>query len=280
MKRLCGAGLFAAMLASSAQAGSFDDFNLGVAARNRGDNDAAIAAFNRALAAGDLAPNLQYIALFDRGVAYALKMRYVEAIADFSAVIKLRPDYFVAYFARAQIYDATGQVAFGAADCDKMISLKPDAHSPYALCGRIQFELGQYAQAASLFENALRLGQGRPAYSLLWLDLAKIRAAQSNTGGIAQTARSVDVDGWPSPILDFFSGTGTPEAVDAAAAKGDAQTQRNQKCEVGFYLGEWQLEHNDTAAAKPLLVQAVSLCPNNFIELAPAKAELKRLNWE
>ena len=278
VKRLCGAGLFAAMLASSAQAGSFDDFNLGVAARNRGHDDAAIAAFSRALAAGDLAPNLQYIALFDRGVSYALKMRYVEAIADFSTVIKLRPDYFEAYLGRAQIYNATGQIAFGAADCGTMISLKPDAHSPYALCGRIQFELGQYGQAVSFFENALRLGEGRTAYNLLWLDLARMRAGQSDTGGIAQTARSVDVDRWPSPILNFFSGTGTPEAVDAAAAEGDAQTQRDQKCELGFYLGEWHLGHNDIAAARPLLVQALSLCPNNFIELEPAKVEMKRLN--
>jgi lipoprotein NlpI len=266
------------MLASGAQAGSFQDFNLGVAACNRGDADAAIAAFSRALAAGDLAPNLQYIALFDRGVAYALKTRYVEAIADFSAVIKLKPDYFEAYFGRAQIYNATEQIAFAAADCETMISLKPDSHSPYALCGRIRFESGQYAQAASLFENALRLGEGRAAYNLLWLDLARMRAGQSDTGEIAKTARSVDVDGWPSPILDFFSGTSTPEAVDAAAAKGDAQTQRDQKCEVGFYLGEWQLGHNDMAAAKPLLAQAVSICPNNFIELEPAKVELNRLN--
>lgn len=280
MTRLCGAGLFAAMLASSAQAGSFDDFNLGVAARNRGDGDAAIAAFSRALAAGGLSPNLQYIALFDRGVAFALKTRYVEAIADFSTVIKLKPDYFEAYFGRAQIYNVTGQIAFAAADCTTMISLKPDTHSPYGLCGRIQFELGQYAQAASSFQNALRLGEGRPAYNVLWLDLARMRAGQSDTGAIAQAARSVDVDGWPSPILDFFSGNGTPDSVDAAAAKGDPQTQRDQKCEVGFYVGEWQLGHNDIAAAKPLLVQAVSLCPNDFIELEPAKVEMSRLNQE
>jgi tetratricopeptide (TPR) repeat protein len=270
--------LVAAFFTGAAHASSFDDFNQGIAARNRGDSDTAIAAFNRALTAGDLAPSLQHVALFDRGIAYAAKKKFPEAIADFSAVIKLKPDYVEAYFWRAQAYDVTAQRESAASDCGAMVALKNDAHMPFGWCGRLQFEIGNYAQAEWNFRNALRLERTPVAYDVLWLDLSRLREGQGNANEFTESARAVDLNGWPSPILDYFSGQGSLETIDAAATKGDATAQKNQKCEVGFYVGEWLLAHNDTSDAKPLLEQAVELCPVTFIETEPAKAEMARLN--
>ena len=57
----------------------------------------------------------------------------------------------------------------------------------------------------------------------------------------------------------------------AAASDGD-------RCEVQFYLGEWNVLRGDKEEAKLALQKAVEICPKGFIEHAGAGAELNRLN--
>jgi tetratricopeptide (TPR) repeat protein len=268
--------LFAMIIAGSAQAGSFDDFNQGVAAYDRDDADVTIAALGRALGAGDLAPGLRYVALFDRAWAYYAKGQYPEAVEDLSAVIKQKPDYFEAYLHRAESYDKMGQKKSALFECATMLTLE-QKDGTLNWCGQLAFEIGDYKLAEYYFESALRMVPGYP-YHLLWLDLAKLRQGLGSATEFAEAARSLTEHGWPSPILDYFSGRNSLDDVNAAAEQGDAQAQNNQKCKVGFYIGEWQLIYNHVAEAKTFLQQAARLCPAKSIESDPAKFELARLD--
>jgi lipoprotein NlpI len=65
--------------------------------------------------------------------------------------------------------------------------------------------------------------------------------------------------------------------VYTAAADGEAEQQRDQKCEADFYIGEWTLADADSAAALSSLKSAAAACPHNFIEFSGAQSELKRM---
>jgi lipoprotein NlpI len=271
--------LILAFTASLARAGSYDDFNQGVAAHNRGDASAAIAALGKALAAGDLAPGLRTVALLDRGFAYLQLKQYQTAIADFSALIAEKPDYFEALEYRARSYDQMGSFEAALPDCKAMLLQMPKEPELLAGCGRIAFKAGEFDQARAYFDQVVSLGDGDPniRYDVLWLGLATQRSGKPLDDAFAAVARRMDRGKWPGPIFLYFQGLETEAVLDADAANDDPKTQRGQQCEVGFYLGEWKLANHDKAGAKTRLQQAVSICPANFIELHPAKVDLDKL---
>jgi lipoprotein NlpI len=262
-------------------AGSYDDFNYGVSAKNSGDYDSAVRYLSAALSAGDLLPNLLPVAYLDRGESYAAKRQTAAALADLTAAIKLDPKLIDAYEVRADLYAGDGHLELALADCNVVADLDPGGEDPQVSCGRYDWTAGNYARATTRFAQALTFednaGRNRSAYVALWLKLATLKAGAPDDPQFLKASRSLDLDKWPGPIVQFYLGNSTPEAVAAAAATGDQQTQTNQKCETGFYVGEWQLAHGNAVAAKALLQQAVDLCPSNFIERIPAVIELKKL---
>jgi lipoprotein NlpI len=278
LTRLSGAIAILVVAAGCARAGAFDDFNQGISAHNRGDNETAVAAFNRALASGDLVPSLRSVALYDRGLAYRDLKQYQQAIADLSAVIAEKPQYFDALQYRAGSNENMGNFEAALPDCKTMAALMPKAPSLLGWCGRIAYKAGKYDQAITYLDQALSLPDGDPKleYDTLWLKLADLRRGRSADPQFAATARHA-AWGWPGPIVQFFLGRKTEADVKSAAETGDAKTRQSQECEAGFYIGEWDLAYQNRNAAKPLLVQAASLCPNDFIELQPAKLDLERL---
>jgi lipoprotein NlpI len=280
--RLLGAILFIFALRQSALAGGFADFNQGLEARNRADAAAEIEAFTRALADGDLPDSMKPAALYDRGAAYQHEKKYAEAIADFGAVITLKPDYREAYAGRGASNLAIGNYEAALPDCKQLIVFRPDSASLWALCGRIAFFAGRLDEAANHFQHALQLhGKARSAsYDLLWLGLTGLKKGKTAASEISDAAQSLDREGWPSPLIAFFLGQIGEDGLLAAAAEGDATTQKDQQCEVGFYLGEWKLAYQDRTKAKALFQQAAQLCSENFIELDPAKVELAKLQGD
>ena len=277
MKSFCAACILVIACAGSAGANGFDDFNRGVAAKNHRDFAAAVSFLTAALSAGDLAPDLRPVALVDRGAAYFEEDKYTEAIADFDAALKLNPQPFEALSGRARALAASGNMTAALTDCQNMINSWPYSTNVYELCGRLDWEMGNYPNAASKFETALQLNPRNP-YSLLWYRLALLNSHSESKSRMHEFARFRDIDGWPSPILDLYLSNGSLEGAERAANDADDETRRNRTCEVGFYGGEWQLLQGDVAGARVLLKEAVDLCREDYIESEPAKSELKRLN--
>src|SRR5690348_1144955 len=97
--------------ATAARASAYDDFSIGIGAFGRGDADLAIASLTKAIAAGDLAPNLLPTAYLDRGICYLQHGLYDSAIADLQMAAKLDPKVPEVYSALGTIHERQGDFA-------------------------------------------------------------------------------------------------------------------------------------------------------------------------
>src|SRR6202040_1597087 len=77
-----------------------DLLKAGLAARKRGDLDAAIRFYSEAISAGGLSDTNLAQVLGSRGVTFDLKGETDRAIGDFNEAIRLKPDYGGAYIYR------------------------------------------------------------------------------------------------------------------------------------------------------------------------------------
>jgi tetratricopeptide (TPR) repeat protein len=88
----CMIGLAMALTASNAWPGPLEDANAGLAAMQSGDNDGAIALFNRALESGRLRGDDLEFAYAARGQAHLNKHDLPDAIADLDKARQMKPD--------------------------------------------------------------------------------------------------------------------------------------------------------------------------------------------
>ena len=278
MNRILAAAFVLAVGVGSALAAGYDDFSRGVNANNRGDADAAILAFTTALAAGDLTAAYVPNAHFGRARAYLQKNKCADALADLDEVIKLKADNVDAYLLRGAANACLNKPDAAVADFNAAIGLRPTA-ALYEAVARFQWIYGHFPQAAENYAQAAKLAAKdnphRP-FILLWYAMSADRAGTLDQVMFAADVTKLDIDDWPAPLLDFYRGKATADDVNRKAANRDAQIATGQKCEADFYIGEWQLARKNEDAAKPLLQQAVSECPHNFIEYFAAQTELKR----
>ena len=281
----------------------YDDLNAGIAARNQADWANAIASFDKALAAGDLVPDQQYIAHFDRAQAHAARRELDAAIADLSTCLEVRPEDKIARLNRGTIYADNGNPAAAAEDLDAVIAADPDYLPAYGARARLyetqgepakeladlqaiqsrdkknkaigleigiaEFQLGQTEQAAALFAQ----GPGNPGYAWLWLAMTNLKQGKP----VPSDAPRLGKDQWPYDIVQAFLGKETEEAARAsiAAANVDIAGKQGRICEADFYFGEWRLLHGDAAGGRPLIEKAARTCPTAFIERSAAIAETK-----
>ncbi|HEX4272473.1 MAG TPA: tetratricopeptide repeat protein [Rhizomicrobium sp.] len=306
MKKIAvAAALMAALGIGQASASSYDDLNAGIQFRNLRQWNDEIGAFDKALAAGDLLPNQQYIAHLDRGQAHQLLKQYDLALADYSSCLALEPNNAAALFQRAIIYLDTGKLTEAAADLDSLVALRPmlapayniraaiDArlgNAPRSLAdskmalsllpddyarrnigtGIVAWQAGRTEVAEENFSYAITHGNGN-VYAWLWLALTRVRMGKDVP---KDDLPDFDKKSWPTPIVMFFTGDMTQDEVFAATGEGGDAATQGRVCEANFYIGEWLLQHHDAAAAQPMIQKAASDCPMNFVEWGPAQVEL------
>ena len=125
MKRIWVAAAFA-LLSGAAIADGYQDFNAGIAAKNREEDAIAVTYLTSALGAPDLPEFLRATAYRARGGIYSRAGRLDAANADFTAAIKLRPDDIAALQARGLVEVVQGRNAEALADFEQAIALQPD----------------------------------------------------------------------------------------------------------------------------------------------------------
>ncbi len=361
-----------------ALAGSYSDFNAGIAAHNRGDWDETVRRTTLALAAPDLLPSFRVPAYIDRGDAHAgrkewdlsvadysaalalapddlearlhrgaiyyTQKKFAAAIADYSTVVTLRPALTTGYEARAITYDEAGDLDSAIADYTSAIGIDPkdagaytlrgsawrrkreyekaladqdeaidlDAKSPqiyferaqtwqdageyrHAIAdnvdglalkpgdsdGRMQLALsqwayGHFADAAATFAQIVA-HKPASAYSVLWRAMSQARAGASYGTELAANAAVLDLTQWPGPIVKVYLGQMSLSDALHATASDDRATLKKRACEADFYIGEWNLQHDDKSEASFLFQSARDNCPTDFVERDAALAELGRM---
>ncbi len=90
--------------------------NMGVALAEKGRLQNAVIQFEIAVRNG----NTRIEALYNRGLCYLKLNENENAIADFTEVIKLNPDFILAYQSRAKAFRATGKIVEAEADEQKL----------------------------------------------------------------------------------------------------------------------------------------------------------------
>jgi Tfp pilus assembly protein PilF len=128
--------------------------NRGVAYKNMGLLNNAIADFDRAIA---LDP-LEYKAYNNRGVLYKDMGLLDMAIGDYDKAIQIMPDRAGTYISRGIAYSLMGRNDRALKDFDKAIFLSSDNYEAYLNRGAFYFSVGDYSHAVSDFQRACELG--------------------------------------------------------------------------------------------------------------------------
>lgn len=93
---------------------------------NASNDDQTIAGCNGMIVPGKTPPDDLVPALNNRGYAYNNKSQYDQAIRDYNAAIRLRPDYALAFNNRGLSYQNKGDIARAIADFDLALKYRPN----------------------------------------------------------------------------------------------------------------------------------------------------------
>jgi tetratricopeptide (TPR) repeat protein len=129
----------------------------GAAALMRGAYDKAIASYDEALTAPDIADFIQASIYSDRGVAKWRLKQVKEAIDDFNKSIQLAPDNATVYNNRGNALMDLGHPEEAVKDFDRAITLSPNYGAPRNNRGNARMQLAQYDLAFQDFRKAVEL---------------------------------------------------------------------------------------------------------------------------
>ena len=246
-------------------------YNRGVELAAKGQYDPAIADYDTAIR---LDPGFGD-AYFTRGNAWAFKRDTDRAIADYDTAISLNPKDRSSLGSRAFELAVKGDYARAIADQDAVLRLDAKSAIAYHGRGRARFYSGDFERAIPDLQAAMKLEPN--SYTALWLYLTRTRAGIDGQELLEQGTADIRGGSWPWPMIVLFLGRTDVASVMAAATDRDARRQRDQRCEASFYSAHWYLQRNERERALPLLKEAQSECPRDFMEYEGAVAELRRL---
>jgi len=93
-----------------------------------------------------------------RGLMYLDRQQFKEALADANELIRLKPNYRIAYDVRATCYYKMNEPAKALADFEKCIEIKPDDHRSYNNKGTILMNSFQkYDEAMAAINMAISI---------------------------------------------------------------------------------------------------------------------------
>jgi tetratricopeptide (TPR) repeat protein len=220
------------------------------------------------------APPIVVSAYFARAAAYFRKGDLDNAIADYDRIIQRAPTEFSSRD-RPDIHPRGDDPVLAIAVSDR--TLEPDLRSAHAYRGRgiASFQAGLLVQSQDDFRQLSELDPKDP-YAALWLDLARRRGGVASE--LAGAAGRFDMQKWPAPIVRFFLGQESLDAVLAAAADPNPVKRRTHVCEASFFAGELLLQQGVEASAMRLIDRALADCPPTSGERSVADADARMLS--
>lgn len=141
------------------------------------------------------------------------------------------------------------------------------------------FKHRDYEKAAELFCNAVEKEKTQFIYDHLFYFLSlygaeKMEEADSYIRNISNT---LNEDEWVNPVIHFFAGKISEDALWQASENEDERIQKEQKCEAYYYVGMLHLFKGNKKKAKSCFEKCIDTGLENFIEYDMAKTELARI---
>ncbi|MEO6789102.1 MAG: tetratricopeptide repeat protein, partial [Chthoniobacteraceae bacterium] len=285
--------------------------NLADATAAKGDNDGALADFNRAI---DIDPKLAD-AWHDRGAVRSQKGDLEGAIADLSRAVEIDPKNAKTLYERGMLRKAHGEIEGAVADFSRVIELNPKNDSPYLGRAAAKSGLNDLDGAIADYGRALELNpklarahfsrgvahyrqqhwqeavadfdadarQEKPEeYGALLACVVRTRmgqgeAARKELHAWLEKRGDAKRDGWVSKLGSFMLGTLDEAALLKAADSPDAKKTNGQRCEAWSYAGMQRLAAGQKAEAGDCFRKCVATEQKAFTEYTLASAELKWL---
>jgi tetratricopeptide (TPR) repeat protein len=95
--------------------------------------------------------------LLRRGISEMNGEHFGEAIATFTRIIELKPDFAEGWNKRATVYYLAGDYRHSLADCDEVIKRNPQHFGALSGYGQIYLQLDQPERALEYFRRALEV---------------------------------------------------------------------------------------------------------------------------
>jgi lipoprotein NlpI len=137
-----------------AKAGQYN--NRGVGYAKKGQYDQALQDYNQALS---MEPD-NAIILTSRGNLYVAKEQYDLAIEDLNRAIRINPGYANAFLIRSLVYINKGLDDEAISDLTQVIRLAPNSFPAFLGRGQLNFSVGQFMKAIEDLDQANRLKPG------------------------------------------------------------------------------------------------------------------------
>jgi lipoprotein NlpI len=252
-------------------------YNRGVAGEALLDIDGAAADFNEAVRLDPQAIRLdpKYAQAYsDRGDTRFRNGNMQKALGDFEQALRFDPNLARALSGRGYVHFTNGDFDRAIPDFNRALQIDPKIEGAYFDRGIANLYAGQPSGLAADLGQVMQLNPGN-SYAALWLDIASKRSG--TTSKLGDLAYQFDMTKWPAPIIRFYLGRSTSDAVMAAANDFDVDTKKGQICEANFYIGEFLLQQGRKDEARSAFARAAADCPKGFTEYAAANAELKQL---
>jgi tetratricopeptide (TPR) repeat protein len=140
-----------------AMAGRMDDAPALIAALRDPDEPVRAIAEQALWAVWSRSGNARVDDLFKRGVAQMSEKRFPEAIATFTRIIELKPDFAEGWNKRATAYYLAGDYRHSLADCDEVMKRNPQHFGALSGYGQIYLQLDEPEKALEYFRRALEV---------------------------------------------------------------------------------------------------------------------------
>lgn len=216
----------------------------------------------------NIEPQRRLTAHLNRAGAYIAKNEFSHAVEDYSEALKIAPDKAELLGVRGFAFSLQGDLESAFLDYDRAVKILPKDFGAVFLRGVTYFGRGQYDKAGLDFHSAAELKDD--LYAIIFEFLSSARVGMPQTAGLAASVAARGDRKWPFPVIQFYLGQISSEALlSAASSNGEA-------CEAHFYLGQWQFVNGDKADALAAMRETLATCPKTFTEYAAALAEVKR----
>lgn len=274
---LAAAAAFYLSAPALAQSGPEADMAAAQSAYQRGDIDAMLPSLARVLEARNAKPATKAEA-FDLKASYEfLTLHDLDAaVSTLNDALAFFPGDVHFLTLRGAYRSTAGYPELALPDLDAAVRAAP--YGPIVRRGRgfAMLQLGRFEDAAEDMQVALGARSYSP-FLALELHIVRMRTGVDDRVEFEGNTARFDAKAWPAPIIAFYRGTLSAEAVVATAKASPAGDQAGNVCEAYYYVGQAAMTAGDLATAKTLFEQAVAVCPFDFSEGAGAKAELSRM---